>query len=322
MRGELCWTRLLFLPWIWTFIWNTDTSLVLRSCPWLLVESNSPLSLPISFFLFLLNSTATRFPLLILKIYLSHESCPSLYPMFPSVLWSPNKIESLFQKEPLCGIETFQLGLSPLPPVIQLSDLHWDPLKTSCELCTNLLKFGLRYQKLFNHIHIRALSRISFPAADNRRKIRSGGFSGEVERCSSAWGFSNCCLWLFMSHCICIRTPVWTILTKAWLTIGHSASILSPKSSLSNNSFFSRPTTSWGRVPSPPRGYPQDPQNEAFKPRLTELHHRDPPSLSYKCDKLEPALSPHYQTAPKVKEGFCLSTCGYPTWNIPVPFSV
>ena len=47
-------------------------------------------------------------------------------------------------------------------------------------------------------------------------------------------------------------------------------------------SCISRPTSCRDRVPSPPRGNPQDPQYENLMPGLAEVHEIDPYCLSYK----------------------------------------
>ena len=93
----------------------------------------------------------------------------------------------MFQKNPLCQNRDIQTQ-AILPSVVNLSALHWDTLTTSYELLSNMLKFGFRNQKVFNHIYMRALSRISFPAAGHTRKIRACVFAGEVDKWSSAWG--------------------------------------------------------------------------------------------------------------------------------------
>ena len=62
-----------------------------------------------------------------------------------------------------------------------------------------------------------------------------------------------------MVHWIGLRTPVWAILNEAWLTIGQSASLQSPKpSQLWETTHPSLdPGLSGTESPSPPRGNPQ-----------------------------------------------------------------
>ena len=137
---------------------------------------------------FVSNFTATRFPLLIQEqLSQPGESFKLLQNIVPLYYYSPSKIELVFQKETLWSNIDIPTR-SILPTVIQLSALHLDPLKTSSGLHTKWLKFGLRDQNFSNHVHMRVLSRISFPAEDHRRNIRSCGFTGEVDKWSSAWG--------------------------------------------------------------------------------------------------------------------------------------
>ena len=160
-----------------------------KSGPGLLRESKSPfsttdsLSLCVCLYHFLLNSTATIFPLLILeKLSQTGEPSKSLPNIFSPSYHPPSKVQSVFQKEHLCQNRDIQTR-SIFPPLIQLSDIHSDPLTTSCGPHSYWLKFGLRDQYLFNHIHMRALSRISFPEADHTKKIM---FVDSLERWTCA----------------------------------------------------------------------------------------------------------------------------------------
>ena len=153
---------------------------------WLLFESNSPLSppLPLS-----LNSLSLHLSLSLEgychkissldpeEIFHPVEPSKSLPNIIPPSCYPPSKIGSVFQKEPLCWNRDIPT-LAILPTVIQLSDVHWDILTTSCELRSKWFKFGFRNQNLFNPIHMKPLSIISFPVAAHRRKIRSCGFAG------------------------------------------------------------------------------------------------------------------------------------------------
>lgn len=153
---------------------------------WIKIFLISP-SLYLSFSHFHLNSTTTRFPLLILENYIRQEIHPRLYPIFSLRLMIPNKkIQLMLQKKPLCrntNIPTRAI----LPSVIQLSTLNWHPLKTSCRLSSNWLKFGLRDQNLSKHIHMMVLSTISFPAAKHTSYLGGCGSTREVENWSNAW---------------------------------------------------------------------------------------------------------------------------------------
>ena len=191
---EIFWKSVLLLPWGQISSWNPDKLLAFKSGPGLLLESKSPfsttdsLSLCVCLYHFLLNSTATRFPLLILeKLSQPGEPSKSLPNIFSPSYHPPSKVQSVILKVPL-----FRNRYTPtraiLLQVIQIAPLHTEPLITFCGLWFNWLKFGLRDQNLFNHIHRRALSRTRFPEADHKRKIRYCGFAGEVDKWSSAWG--------------------------------------------------------------------------------------------------------------------------------------
>ena len=185
--SKICWTRVLFLPWSRRSTWTTDSTLALRSGHGQLLELKSPpplsvlLSISLQEYFHKISSVDPG------KNMSAGKAVQDFTKYFPSVSCSPIQ-NSLFSRQSASvGIEIFQLWPSS-PPIIQLSPFHWDTSKTSCALCSIWLKFGLRNQNLFNHIHMRALSRISFPAADHTRKIRSCGFAGEVDTWSSACG--------------------------------------------------------------------------------------------------------------------------------------
>lgn len=82
--------------------------------------------------------------------------------------------------------ESFKRVITCFPQQSIYQHITGIPLITSYELISNWPKFGLRGQNLFNHIHMWSLSRISFLAADNTRKIRSCVFAGEEENFPSA----------------------------------------------------------------------------------------------------------------------------------------
>lgn len=164
--GEIFWTKVLFHPHSRISNLTTDTSLVLRTGSGLLLESKFSFSPPLPCFsCFLSNSTATRFHLLIFeKISQPWEPSKTLPSIFPLSYYPHSKIQLVFHKEPLCQNRDIPTR-AILPPVIQLSDLPWDPLSTSHELHYYWLKFGLNDQNFFNHINMRAISRFNFLSA-------------------------------------------------------------------------------------------------------------------------------------------------------------
>lgn len=118
--SEICGTSVLFLPWSQKSAWVTYTSLVLRSCPELLLESKSPslsLSLSISLSLYFShfpsNNTATRVPLLILEI-LSQQGEPSksLSNISLHAMISIPKYSRCSRNSPSVRIDTLQFGPS------------------------------------------------------------------------------------------------------------------------------------------------------------------------------------------------------------------
>ena len=142
----------------------------------------------------------------------------------------PSTVQSVCHKEPVCRNRDIPTKAF-LRPIIQLSPLHCNPLTTSCVFCSNWLKFGLRDQKLFTTFTWGLYQESASLQQNTQGKFdlvySLGRWTGGLVY---GW-FRNWCLGLFMSHWIGIRTPVWAILTKAWLTIGWRASLLSPKAS-------------------------------------------------------------------------------------------
>ena len=108
-----------------------------------------------------------------------------------------------------------------------------------------------------------------------------------------------------MSHGICTQTLVWATFPKAWLTMGQSATLLSPKHSiyLGRSSSFYRTTIFRDSASSLPRGNSEDPQLEDLTPWLTEVQHGDTSSLPYKCGHHWPAgtVPGHHTTKPHTK---------------------
>jgi len=139
----------------------------------------------------------------------------------------------MFQEEPLSRYrDILNKGHLPPPPVIQLSALNWYPwqLPLHCILIASNLDSEI---KSFSTPFTSGLYQESaFLMQATQRRLGLVDSLGMWTNCLVQGGFRNWCLWLFMSHCICIKTPVWTILTKAWLKICQSASVLSLKPSL------------------------------------------------------------------------------------------
>ena len=90
------------------------------------------------------------------------------------------------RKNSSVGIETFHIGpSSPHSSHCQPLMVNSWPQHVNWSLLGSQIK--LRDQNIFNHIHMRALARISFSAAEHNETIRSCGFTGEVYIWNSAW---------------------------------------------------------------------------------------------------------------------------------------
>ena len=97
--------------------------------------------------------------------YLIQDSSTSLYTTFSLCLPIPNQIYKRWsRKNPSVGIEVFQLDHSTSNLLIVRP--FGDALITSYVLWSMWSHIWLRYQHIFNHVHMRTLSRISFPEAD------------------------------------------------------------------------------------------------------------------------------------------------------------
>ena len=187
--SEISWMMVIFLPWSQISTTNTDTS-ALRFCPGLLLVSKSPLSLQplsLSFSPFLLKSTTTRFPLLILEI-LSQPGEPSksLDNSFRLSMIPHPKYSGCSRKSPTVGKSTLPLRTSSpqYSNYWQFTVILWQPLVNYVLISSNLDSVS----KHFHQMHMRALSRICIPAADHTRKIIIFGFTEEVDKWSTAWG--------------------------------------------------------------------------------------------------------------------------------------
>ena len=104
--------------------------------------------------------------------YLRQDSHPSLYPTFLIYLLIPYQIYLRWsRKNPSVGIDTFQLG-HPTPTLPIVSHSEW-PTDTSYVLVFMWFHIWLRDKHIFNHVHMRALARISLPAAHPTWIIRA-----------------------------------------------------------------------------------------------------------------------------------------------------
>ena len=118
-------------------------------------------------------------------IYLSEESCPSIYTAFTlQVLINLPKQNRWSIITSSVGKEIFHFGQS------YSHSSHCQPfaLTASCVLWSTWSQIWLRDQKIFNHVNMSAPASINFPGADHTRAIMSSGFSGEVDIWTCAWG--------------------------------------------------------------------------------------------------------------------------------------
>lgn len=181
--------------------WTRDNLSELRYCPEHLLESSMLLSLTCSLYLSfslllspslylslsLSNASATIFPGLMLRKYLSKESSPNLYPTFslPHVILHP-VYNQWSRKSIYWGIFTFQLRqTSPKSSYFQHFIVTW-PRHMNCGVLGSQIWF--RVQKILNHVHMRALASISFAEADHSLMIRYSGFAGVLDIWNCDWG--------------------------------------------------------------------------------------------------------------------------------------
>ena len=103
----------------------------------------------------------------------------------------------------------------------------------------------------------------------------------------SMWlvGFRKSSMWFSLSQWIENWTLLWASLSRAWLTMGQSASFLSLKATLylGHSSSFSRPLFGLTRFPYRWSVKPQDPPIEAPMTGLKEVQKRDTPSIPDNC---------------------------------------
>ena len=176
----------MYSPWTqistWTLTHAQHCDLALESC---LIQNHLSLSLSPS-----LSHAAPRFPGVILEKNLL-SCCPKIswgYPGKKSLNkdYIQSKILSVVQKEFLCRNRDIPLW-AILPTLFPLSAPHSEqrPQHVNWSLLGSQIK--LRDQNIFNHIHMRALARISFPEAEHNWTIRPGGIAGEVDIWNSAW---------------------------------------------------------------------------------------------------------------------------------------
>ena len=172
--------------WGWDLPWTPS---------WIKTPFSPSIPLPLSLLILLLLSHLLSLESCFPKIYWEHtgENISSRIAVevftqhFPTIFASTIQNKISVQKETLCmnsDIPTRAIHHTLYP----LSDFHGDPLTTSCDLQFTWFQNCTQKSKFFNHTHMRALARISFPRADHTWMIRSCWFSGEVNILTSAWG--------------------------------------------------------------------------------------------------------------------------------------
>ena len=259
-------SSVLFLPWNQISTWNTDTCSALRACPGLFLESKFPVSLS--------HNVAPSFPGVIReKISQPGMQNMPLPHIFPPYLNPPSKIQLVLQEEHHFRNRAI-LNRTILPTIFPLSVTRWPP-HGKCGLLGS--QIWLRDQNTFNHVHMSAIARFSFPIWDHTSMIRSWGFTGKADMWSNAWGFRNRSLWfLFFSLKLHVNLSLSKLdqnLADNWLAFKTSVT--------QNKSIWDipHPIFSRDRVHSPQRGIPQDPQIEYHISCLTGVPQREPPSL-------------------------------------------
>ena len=221
--------------------------------PWAAARMNISFisfSLPLSLSLFLTTSPSLTFSCILLPLiylwwswitYLSKDNSTSLFPTFSLQLILYQIYKRWSRKNSSVAIEKFQLGHpTPTLPTVSTSQFL---LTTSYTLQFMWSHIWPRDKHIFNHVHMSALVRIILPVADPAWTIRFVDLLGWWISKLGLGGFRSWSLRLSMSQCISYRTPFWAPLSRAWLTMGQSASFQSPKTSLylGHSSSFSRP---------------------------------------------------------------------------------
>ena len=298
-------TRVQLVPSGHTSPWTTEACLALRSCPGLLLESRTPLSLSLSLCWILL---PPRCPGVILEnISEPGEQSNSLPNILPLSSDPQPKIQTFIQKELLW--RTRQTPTRPILPQSSLgSPSQWpaDHLMWTAVCLDPQFDSGIKTPSSSHDGSSKNQLSCGRPHLDDQVLWTHWG-GGHPDECLLGGGVRKGNLWLSRSHWRCIRAPVWATLTKVWLTMGQSASLLSPKPTLysGHSSSFSRPES--GRDSAPPRETPSRPQLEDPTLGLSEDHQRDLPSFPYPM--FTPLtcwhwpLSPHYQLTPKEPVG-------------------
>ena len=192
-------------------------------------------------------------------------------------------------------------------------------MTTSCVLWSSWSTIWLIDKIIFKHIHVRALARISVPAADHSLMIRYSGIAGEVDIWTHAWGIYEMKSVTFHVSLNWHPNTVWAPLTNDLAGNGPECKISIAQTSLSLEyySSISRPMIVRDRVPSHPRGNPQYPPIENITTGLTEEHKRDPPSLPYNCGHHKAAgTCPRQHTTSQNSKS--VSACSYPPVENPL----
>ena len=120
--------------------------------------------------------------------YLSQDITPSLYSTCYLSIPIPYQIYKWWSKNnsSVCT-ETFQLG-HPTPTLPIVSPSWWPADDLICTKVYTWSNIWHRDQQIFNHVHMRALVKISLPAAGPNWMIRSCGFAGDVDLWTRAQG--------------------------------------------------------------------------------------------------------------------------------------
>jgi len=132
------------------------------------------------------NLAAPRIPGVILEEISEPKGQPKSLPNNLSLSSDPtSKLHMVVQEENSLGIETFQLGH---PPSILLLIRHWCwNVEHLIVLWSTCLQIALRDQNIFNHIHMKALPRISIMQQTTTWWSRCG-FAGEVDHLDTFLG--------------------------------------------------------------------------------------------------------------------------------------
>ena len=198
-RNEKSGTIVLYFPLCQISSWNTDTCLVLSSCPGDLLESKSPyltlsvseslsLALLFSILQFLLNSYASILPVVIPdEIFQQGVQSKSLPIIFPTSS-DPLSTKNWWSRMNSCvGIQTFQHG-HPTHKFPTLSHSQWPSWQYHLYCGLHGSDIWLIDQHIFSHVHMWAMAIITLLSIDTPWTISTCGFAGEVDFWTRDWG--------------------------------------------------------------------------------------------------------------------------------------